>query len=123
VRPLCRQKGLGLLHAAPLHMRVLSDEGPPDWHPAPSAVKEAGRKVVELCKRAGADVADVALRFCLDHPYVSTTVIGMFREAEVERNLRALEMRNDPALLAEIEKVVAPVKKGMWRQGRPENDD
>ena len=121
--PLRHQQGIGLINASPLHMRVLTEKGPPDWHPAPPAVFDAACKVVAACRQAGVDVADVALRFCLDHPYVSTTLVGMSKQKHVEANLRAIKMKNDPALLRRIEQIVAPVKNVMWMQGRPENND
>jgi L-galactose dehydrogenase len=121
--PFCREKNIGLINAAPLHMRLLSNAGPPDWHPAPEPIRAAARKIIDACRRAGVDVADIALRVCLDHPYTSSVIIGMSRQAEVEQNLRTLEMKNDPDLLREIEQIVAPVKNQVWTQGRPENND
>ena len=121
--PFCRKEGVGLINASPLHMRVLTEAGAPDWHPAPQAIKDAGRKVVEICNQAGVDPADVALRFCIDHPLVSTTLVGMSKARHVEGNLRALTTKIDPVLLKGIQQAVAPVKNQMWFQGRPENND
>ena len=42
--PTARRKGIGLINASPLHMRVLSEKGAPDWHPTPRRVVEAGRQ-------------------------------------------------------------------------------
>jgi len=79
--------------------------------------------VVALCQQRGYDPAAVALRFCLDHPYVSTTLVGMSRPDHVERNIKGLNTKVDPELYAEIEKIVAPVKNITWKSGRPENND
>lgn len=121
--PFAKENGIGLINASPLHMRILTAEGAPSWHPAPNAVKEAGRKVAEACKRRGVDVTKVALRYCLNHPYVSTTLVGMARRSEVEQNLQALSYTIDPELLEEIRLIVAPVAGRIWRTGRPENYD
>ncbi len=121
--PFAKENGIGLINASPLHMRILTAEGAPSWHPAPDAVKEAGRKVAEACKRRGVDVTKVALRYCLNHPYVSTTLVGMARRSEVEQNLQALSYTIDPELLEEIRMIVAPVAGNVWRTGRPENYD
>ena len=112
-----------LINAAPLHMRLLAPAGPPDWHPAPEEIRAAARRVIDICRHVGRDVADVALRFCLDHESVATTVIGMARPSEVEQNLATLEMTNDPDLLRAIERAVAPVKNQIWMQGREQNND
>jgi L-galactose dehydrogenase len=123
VTPLCRRKKIGLINASPLHMRMLTEKGVPEWHPAPKEVLDVSRQVVKACREAGADVADVAFRFCLDHPDVATTLVGMSKQRHVESNLRALERKNDPALLKCLAELIAPVKNVMWMQGRPENND
>jgi L-galactose dehydrogenase len=121
--PLCRRKEIGLINASPLHMRMLTEKGVPEWHPAPKEVLDVSRQVVSACREAGLDVADVAFRFCLDHPGVATTLVGMSKQRHVESNLRALERKNDPALLKRLAGIIAPVKNVMWTQGRPENND
>ena len=121
--PVCKTHKIGLVNASPLHMRILTEKGAPDWHPAPQAVKDAGRKVAELCRAAGADVSAVALRFCLDHPYVATTLVGMSKQPHVETNVAVLSMEIDPALMRQIRQTVAPVFNAVWPSGRPENCD
>ena len=51
--PFAREHGIGLINAAPLHMRVLSEQGAPDWHPADSDVKDAGRRSSNGAKLVG----------------------------------------------------------------------
>ncbi len=121
--PYARENGIGLINASPLHMGILTEQGPPSWHPAPEPVKRAGAKVVELCARRGVRVADVALRYCIEHPYVATTLVGMSRPDHVERNVEGIMKPIDPELLAEIRAVVAPVANITWPSGRPENND
>jgi L-galactose dehydrogenase len=118
--PVLEARRIGLINASPLHMRALTAAGAPAWHPAPEAAKQAAGEVVRLC---GANTAILALRFCLNHPYVSSTLVGMSNAAEVVSNLEALEKRFLAGLLADIEKIVEPVKNMTWRTGRPENHD
>jgi aryl-alcohol dehydrogenase-like predicted oxidoreductase len=52
---------------------------------------------------AGMELPELALRFILHHPVVSTTIPGMRKARHVERNLRvADDARLDPAVLAEL---------------------
>ena len=67
------------------------------------------------------DVADVALRFCLDHPYVSSTLVGMPTQAHVKANLNLLGVKTDSKLLQETRSLVGPLFNYVWRSGRPEN--
>ena len=115
--PFCKARGLGLINASPLHMALLTEHDLPAWHPAPPEVREAGRQVVAVCKEAGVNSAVAALRFCLDHPYASTTLVGMATEQEVEENVKALKFRPDPALMKRIEEIVQPVKDTVWPEG------
>ena len=50
------------------------------WHPAPQEIRDAGQKIVALCKARGVDASEVALRFCLDNPAVAST-LGAYRRA------------------------------------------
>ncbi len=121
--PLCRKLGTGLINASALHMRVLADKGAPDWHPAPPEVVQAGRDVAAMCRQAGADISDLAMRFCLDHPHVATTLVGMSKLRHVESNVRILDARIDPELMKRVQARLAPVMNVVWPSGRPENHD
>ncbi len=50
----------------------------------------------------------MVLKFCLDHPYVASTLVGMSTCAHVDANLKALKFQLTPALLAAIQKSAAP---------------
>jgi L-galactose dehydrogenase len=116
-----REHGIGLINASGLCMGLLTEHGPPDWHPAPQEVRDAGKKAAEFCRAHGADISKLALRFCLDHPFVSSTLIGMSSTREVETSLELLETSTDKGLLAQVEAILAPVFDYVWPSGRPEN--
>jgi L-galactose dehydrogenase len=121
--PFVQERGIGLINASPLHMGILTDDGAPSWHPAPQAVKDAGARVVQLCRSYGADPSVLALRFCLDHPYAASTLVGMSDSKQVEDNLRAIDTVLDPVLMEQIRQIVKPVNNRVWASGRPENAD
>jgi L-galactose dehydrogenase len=116
-----RERGIGLINASGLCMGILTEHGPPAWHPAPPQVRDAGKKAAEFCRHHGADLPAVALRFCLDHPYVSSTLIGMATMKQVEASLRLLQSSTDKVFLAQVEAILAPVFNYVWPSGRPEN--
>jgi L-galactose dehydrogenase len=119
--PSANARGVGLISASPLHMGLLRDSPPPDWHPAPEPVKDAARSVAALCRARGHSPSDVALQFAISHPTIASTFVGLANPAEVMANLKALEGRLDPDLLKEIDALTAPVHRLMWVTGRPEN--
>jgi len=116
-----KEHGIGLINASGLCMGLLTEHGPPDWHPAPQEVRDAGKKAADFCRAHGADISKLALRFCLDHPFVSTTLIGMSSTREVETSLELLRSTTDKELLAQVEAILAPVFNYVWPSGRPEN--
>jgi L-galactose dehydrogenase len=116
-----RERGIGLINASALHMGILTEQGPPDWHPAPQTVRDAGRKVVEFCGSYGVDISEVALRFSLGHLYVSSTLVGMANTRQVEASLKLLRTSTDPELLHQVEAILAPVFNYVWPSGRAEN--
>lgn len=121
--PFAKQQGIGLINASPLHMGILSSSGPPPWHPATAEVREAGRRVVELCDRRGVRASDLALHFAFAHPYVATTLAGMPTVEQVRQNVAAASTPMDETLLAEVIALVAPYKNRSWPSGLPENQD
>ena len=121
--PYVRSSGIGLLNASPMHMGLLAGAPTPDWHPAPPQVREAATEVMLLCRRQGLDPAPIALRFCLDHPDVASTFVGMASVEQVDTNLEALNVEPPPELMASICKIVAPVFNTVWPSGRIENWD
>jgi L-galactose dehydrogenase len=116
-----QERGIGLINASGLCMGILTEHGPPDWHPAPQQVRDAGKKAAEFCRSHGADLPELALRFCLDHPYVSSTLIGMATVSQVETGLKLLQSSTDKAFLAQVNAILAPVFNYVWPSGRPEN--
>jgi len=116
--PFAEQNGIGLINASPLHMGILTANGPPSWHPAPAEVKEAGRGIVKLCEQRGVNPSDLALQLCLQHPYVATTLSGMSTVDQVRQNVAAASEEADAALIAEVRRSFPS-----WPTGRPENQD
>lgn len=116
LRPVT-EDGVGLINASPLHMGMLTPNGPPAWHPAPAEVKSAAERVVRLCEERGVDVTTFGLRYCLEYPFAASTLVGMSTRAQVEQNLKAMDCKIDPDLLTQIEQIVAPVKNKTWPSG------
>ncbi len=121
--PVAKQKGIGLINASPLHMRVLTEKGAPDWHPAPEKVLKVGQQVARYCRSRGVDIADLAMQFALQHDYVFTTLVGMSKVRHVDRNVKSVGVAPDPELLAEVLEMIKPVANVCWKEGLPENHD
>jgi L-galactose dehydrogenase len=105
------------MNASPLCMGLLSDGGPQDWHPAPAAVRDAGRRAAELCRSRGASLAALGMQFCLAEGRIPTTISGAARAAEIEANVRAMEAPIDRELLTAVRAIFEPVRDVTWASG------
>ena len=119
---LCQEKDMGLMNAAPLLQRILSDASIPSWHNAPTELKAMQSPLLALCQKYGVALSDVAIRYAIDHPFISSTIIGMCDKDNVKKNTGVLAFDLPDGLLDEIEQLVAPVKNRMWFEGMPENN-
>jgi len=115
--PVAARHGVGMLNASPLAMGLLTNQGPPPWHPAPPAIKDACRAAAELCRARGADVAFLGMQFCLAESRIPSTVTGTAKKGELDANLRALREPIDAKLLADGQTVLAPVRDQTWPSG------
>jgi L-galactose dehydrogenase len=115
---VAERRGVGIINASPLAMGLLTEAGPPEWHPADPEIKLAARKAATLCTERGADLSTLALVQVLREERLATTLVGMKRRSEVDRNLQAMNEKLDEALLADVLKILAPVKDRTWPSGK-----
>jgi len=120
---ITKQRGIGLINASPLHMRVLTEKGAPYWHPAPEKVFKVAAKVAQLCRERGTTIPDLAMQFALAHKDVAITLVGMSKVRHVEANIKIVGTEPEPELLAEVLEMIKPVANIYWKEGLPENDD
>lgn len=120
--PYFKSKGVGIFNSAPLAMRLLSQEGPPAWHPAPATIVAKCAEAAALCKSRGADLGKLALQFAMAHPEIHTHIVGTASPARVLQNLADAAAPLDNELLADVLKILAPVHNLTWSSGRPENN-
>jgi L-galactose dehydrogenase len=73
----CIQHNIALLAAAPLSMGLLTQTGPPEWHPASAALRDACRRAACMCADRGVNVSTLALLFALSEPRLPCTILGM----------------------------------------------
>jgi L-galactose dehydrogenase len=115
--PVAEARGVGVMNASPLSLGLLTNQGPQAWHPAGAEVRSACKRAAELCAARGADISDLGMRFALAEARVPTTLSGAARASELDANLNALGAPPDAALLADVLKVLAPVRDATWPCG------
>jgi L-galactose dehydrogenase len=120
--PYLQEKGVAIFNSAPLAMRLLSDAGPPAWHPAPAVLRAKCAEAAALCRSRGTDLGKLALQFSLANPGIQTNIVGTADPRRVLENIRDISEPLDETLLADVQKILAPVHNLTWPSGRKENN-
>ncbi|HYZ63238.1 MAG TPA: aldo/keto reductase [Acetobacteraceae bacterium] len=107
VLPLCAERGVSVLAAAPFASGILATGAVPgamhDYARAEPAVLDRVRALEARCDRFGIALASAALLFPLRHPAVASVVTGMRSRAEVERNVALFSAPVPEALWAALD--------------------
>jgi len=121
--PYLKEKGVGIMNAAPFSARLLTNDPLPPWHKATPLVRETARKAAEHCKARGSDIAKLALQFSVANPEITTCVTGSARPERVREWARWAVEPIDQQLLAEVQEILRPIHNWHYIEGRPENND
>lgn len=122
ILPYLKARNVGIFNSAPLAMRLLSNEGPPGWHPAPAQLKQKCAEAAALCRARGTDLGRLALQFSMANPDIHTHIVGTASSKRVLENIADAETPLDEQLLGEVRAILAPVHNLTWSSGRPENN-
>jgi len=120
--PYLKEKQVGVINASPLSMALLSEGGPPEWHPASEAIKTTCKEAVQFCLERGSSLRELALQFSTSNPDISCTVVGMQRPEFIESNVATLEKPVNTELLKEVQAILAPIHNQTWPSGLSENN-
>jgi L-galactose dehydrogenase len=121
--PDLQAHGLGIFNSAPLAMRLLTNEGPPAWHPAPTAVRKKCAEAAEYCRLRGSDLGKLALQFSVGEPSIHTTVIGTANPEHIAKNIHDASQPLNTELLQQVCEILRPIHNISWKSGIPENND
>ena len=120
--PSLLSRNIGIINAAPLGMGLLTEKGPPKWHPAPAAIRDACAKAVAMCARKKANLPRLVLQFACSNKDIATTLVGVGDPREMKRNVRWIGESMDLQLLTDVEEILRPIQNKGWSSGRSENN-
>jgi aryl-alcohol dehydrogenase (NADP+) len=139
VLPACRRFGIGTLIYSPLNQGWLAgryrrqQEPPADsraargfvdpryWDPTRPAVREKLERVEKLymlARSAGLSLVELALGFAIEHPGVTSAILGPRTFEQARELLAAIDVRLPPGVLDAIDRIVPPgtdVDDANWR--------
>ena len=112
--PLCREKDIGIINASPFGSGLLTGGPVADWHPANEAERKVFADAARHCEARGTSIAKLAFQFASQNTPFPTTLFSTSRVSSVRRNLEWFAEPYDPALLAEVQRILAPVMNRQW---------
>lgn len=121
--PICREKGVGLMNAAPFSARLLTSAPLPEWHKATDEVRAVAKQAADHCRAAGTDIAKLALQFSIANPDFATCVTGSANPKRVSQWMDWADEPMDATLVAEVQEILKPIHNWFYLEGRPENND
>jgi D-threo-aldose 1-dehydrogenase len=105
--PLCAERDVAVLAAAPFNSGVLASARPGEdstfeYRSVPAEVLERARRIAEVCEAHGVTLPQAAMALPLQQPAVASVVLGMRSAEEVRANLALLERPVPDALWADL---------------------
>ncbi len=120
--PYLQEKNVGIMNAAATAMGLLTESGPPAWHPASNEIKRACANAAQFCRERGVNIVQLAVQYALANPNFATTFVGSANPREIQENVRWSKEPLDAELLRQVENILAPIHNQTWTSGRPENN-
>ncbi|MFD7159823.1 aldo/keto reductase [Kribbella sp. NPDC059898] len=108
--PLCLERGVAVVAAAVFNSGILADPSPGarfDYRPAAPEVLARAQRLQAICQRFETELPAAALQFPLQHPAVTTVLVGAATPAEITANSYWMNKPVPPTLWAELAAVSA----------------
>ena len=112
--PIADAKGIGIINGSPFASALLTDRGPADWHPASAQDRATFKTAADFCRKKGSSIAKLALQFASQNRCLPTTLFSSANPESVRRNVEWHQEPVDLQLVAEVQKLLRPVRDKQW---------
>ncbi|KAL2740807.1 L-galactose dehydrogenase-like [Vespula squamosa] len=113
-----KKYNIGIINAALLAMGLLTNDGPPDWHPASKEVKKICKDVAQYCKDNDVEISKLAVWYAMQYEDTTTNLVGIQNMQQLRMNLNILRngiTKKEQAILKIIEdKYLSQIKCKHW---------
>lgn len=105
--PLCIERGVDVVLAAPFNSGILATSDPSskdryEYGSAPSAMLQRAQEMSDVCQSFGVTLPAAALQFPLRHPAITNVVAGATNRSQVEGNVANMELAIPEGLWEEL---------------------
>ena len=111
---LIETKDVVIISASPLSMRLLTNLGSPDCHPADDETKQVCAQVSTHCRRQGGSLAELGMQFPWVNPKIHSTLVDTGNPDNIRKNIDCLTSTYDVDLLAEVQEMLKPIHNLTW---------
>ncbi len=115
ILPLAEKGSVGIINASPFASGLLTDRGAAAWHPASPEDQTLFRAAAEYCGGQGTPIAKLALQFSSQNTDIPTTLFSSADPESVKRNVAWHDQPYDRGLVAQVQKILAPVRDKEWK--------
>ncbi|XP_015116198.1 L-galactose dehydrogenase [Diachasma alloeum] len=116
--PFFQDHKIGIINASAPCMGLLTNEGPPDWHPAGEETKNQCRQAVQYCNDHDLKLARLAVWYAMQNPDIATNLIGMQNLEQLRMNLdvvyNGITDEEKTSLNEIVERYLSKVKGSHW---------
>ncbi|XP_035726799.1 L-galactose dehydrogenase-like isoform X3 [Vespa mandarinia] len=116
--PFFKKYNIGIINAALLAMGLLTNNGPPDWHPASKEMKKICSDVAQYCKDNDVEISKLAVWYAMQCEDITTNLIGIQNIQQLRMNFNVLRngiTEKEKAILKIIqEKYLNQIKCKHW---------
>ena len=110
------ERGIGVINASPFSMGLLSQRGTPDWHPAPTPLKEACAKAAAYCQEKGYPIEKLAIQYSTSlNPRIATTLFSSANPKNVLKNIDYVNQPYDESLVKEVRAIIGDQMRVRWK--------
>ena len=112
--PYFKKKNIKIINSSPLAMGLLTNNGPPSWHPASNNMRNSVLDIINYCEKKKENVEDISMRFSLSNQNILTTITGGKNILEIEKNIDSLNNPLSNQMLSDINNITKPIKNKLW---------
>lgn len=119
--PYFSTKNIKIINSSPLAMGLLTQEGPPKWHPASPLMLEIVDKIKNYCLEENKDISNISMRYSLNNNSneILTTITGGKNINEIKNNIESIKNPIQEKIKHNIDIISKPIKNKLWG---PEDD-
>lgn len=112
--PEMKKKNVEIINSSPLGMGLLTEKGPPIWHPASILMCETVNNIKLYCKNNSENISNIAMRYSLSNNELLTNITGANSINEIEMNINSLNNNIPDTYLKDISIIAYPIKNKLW---------